>query len=1274
MSVFEFLLTCCIVVQLSSLLFVESNQCCRVCHCLLNEFLFLPEASSIKPFDFKSCRSKLEDHYQKTATVPTSVWSKKAVVDIHQIYTRLSWVKEKRTPAGTTQSELKHYSDLFSANNNGVIPKRILVQGQTGIGKSTFVKKLLVDWIEVNEGNGDEQAAVLKNFELVVAVNLKEVSKCQSLVDVIRKSNVFAKEDKYMTEGLVDYISNNQEKVLLIFDGYDEYRMGCNSEIYEIFHGNSLRSCCALITTRISKADELRGSEDLHAEITGFSEVDRKTFMRRFLNSKDVSELENHLDEKDLDQLAKVPLLLLFFCILWKKGKSKSFPKSKTKLYVDIVQFILNHSHSKQTADKTRTKQYVELKSFKEILSEIGKVALQSLLKDDHLFEYSQLSDSVCCDESIFIGLLQITEYSETLRPVGLVSFIHKSIQEFLAAWYVTYRCIPEGGNLGEIGVKLEECLALENVFQFICGLTKDGPSTVSRHLKSVRIADPSLDLSKAIPDVENETDEPLSDVNERQEKFRDLVLFSFAEVESKAELSSSCLDSLGNILLVSDSFPNYLLEKAIDTNSWSLVLNGGSGNLKISFSIPRLTEVAKIVVTKSSESSTFPKVAAFLQKFIDISRDYDMRGQCTCGFFSILCFRNGQVYFYITDFVLSCDSHTRLFTDAVVPSHSEHSSSGQLCLKFLKTIECYKTRRSMESLGVVIKRCNHLERIVCNFRFDSDYSHAHDSFCHLLEQVQHPDRCSLSIEFCALTSTGAARLAYLLPRFGNVTCLCLSLAECSTGAVRRLVAAIKHKTLEKLELDGLDLESFRALGQSLPELSALQTLSIGASVGCILQLVFPVGSESLPRLKVRGLTESSAEAVTRLIDLFRHRTFEELKLENIHLTSAVAEVLGQLRPELSALRTLRIRRLTVCTDEAVTRLIDVVNHKTLEKLELSEIYLTSAVAESLGQSLPELSALQTLEISGFDECSLHLRFSVFSDDLHVTIRGLTECSAEVVTGIVAGIKHKTLEKLEVSEIKLASAVTNLLTTITIKHKTLTVLELRNVCLTSAAAKALCQSLPQLSALRTLKISGLNTSSAETLTKQLAAIQHKSLEELILSRIHLTLAAAEALGQSLPELSALQTLEISGWEGCNLRQKECRLQHEDMEALFSKFNRPSSLKELRITNFKARGSLAQPIQNLSFFPCLEKLQLINLNIGEADLNGLLKNLEFMPDLRVLHLWGNSLGPGIRLMVPYLLEHQNLQSVVFPQMYSTKDLDYVQNAVNEKRPQLRIEKW
>ena len=1338
----------------------------------------------------------------KTSTVPTSVWCKKAVVDIRQIYTRLSFVKDpEKTPAGTTQSEpasfpgfsptrpterefslsrtvgrvgenpgnkveskLKHYSDLFTANKKGVIPKRILVQGQTGIGKSTFVKKLLVDWIEVNEGNGDEQAAVLKNFELVVAVNLKEVSKCQSLVDVIRNSNVFAKEDKFMTEGLVDYISNNQEKVLLIFDGYDEYRMGCNSEIYEIFHGNSLRSCCVLITTRISKADELRGGEDLHAEITGFSLVDRKTFMRRFLNSKDVSELENHLDEKDLDQLAKVPLLLLFFCILWKQGKSKSFPESKTKLYLDIVQFILNHSYSRQTADKTKTKQYVELKSYKEILSEIGKVALQSLLKDDHLFEYSQLSDSVRPDESVFIGLLQITEYSENLRPVGMVSFIHKSIQEFLAAWYITFRCIPVSGNLAEIGEKFEECMALENVFPFLCGLSQDGALATFRYLKSVRISDPSLDLSKTVPEEENETDTPLSDVTDCQRKFSDLVSNAFEEVELKAELSRACLDSLGSILLVTESFPNYLLLNAIDTNSWSLVSHERYSYLAHA-TISRLYEIVKKLSIESSEAL---RVAEFLEKFVHISD----RCRFKCSFSFVLCFRNGQVYFYITRLTYWCENHAKLITDNAVSSHSVHQSSGQLSLEFLKTLECHYIEHSMKTLGAAIENCNYLEHLEVSW--SNNYS------SDILKNVPNPRKCSLSITFCSLTSKEAVELASLLPKFELVIRLSLCLANCSAEAVARLVASIKHKTLKELKLSEMNLTTAAAesLGQSLPELSALQTLRISDVTLCSaeaatrlfaaikhktlknlklseINLTTAVAEslgQSLPELsalqtlEIGGLTLCSAEAGTKLFAGIKHKTLKELELSELYLTTAAAQSLGQSLPELSALQTLRIRDVTLCSAEAGTRLFAGIKHKTLEELELSEINLTTAAAESLGQSLPELSALRTLRASGLIECSDEAVTKLVTAIKHKTLEELElrkinltsavagvlsqwlpelsalkilkiscvpDCSDEALTRLLAANKHKTREKLQLSEMSLTSAavvalcrslpelpslqklnisgsvlcslqldfsplrelkitgwpefsaeaVTRLIAVI--KHKPIEKLELSEIHLTSAIAEALGQLLPELSAVKTLTISGLTECSDEAVTKLVSAIKHNTLEKLKLSKIHLTSAVAEALGQSLSELSALRTLKISSLT-------KCRLQHKEVEALFDRFNRHSSLTELRFTGFTARGSLAPLAKNLCLFPCLKVLYLDDLDIDEADLSGLLENLKFTPNLRSLHLEGNRVGHAVRSMIPYLFEQQKLEEVYFEtEDCSEKDLKYVQEAVKEKRPRLNI---
>ena len=125
----------------------------------------------------KISRRKLAEHYKRTATVPTSVWSKKAPVNIHQIYTRLSWVKEEQTPAGSSQSELTHYTDVFAKDKNGLVSNRILVQGQTGIGKSTFVKKLAVDWAELDdEEMADKQKEVLKKFELAVGIDLKKVS------------------------------------------------------------------------------------------------------------------------------------------------------------------------------------------------------------------------------------------------------------------------------------------------------------------------------------------------------------------------------------------------------------------------------------------------------------------------------------------------------------------------------------------------------------------------------------------------------------------------------------------------------------------------------------------------------------------------------------------------------------------------------------------------------------------------------------------------------------------------------------------------------------------------------------------------------------------------------------------------------------------------------------------------------------------------------------------------------------------------------------------
>ena len=622
------------------------------------------------------------------------------------------------------------------------------------------------------------------------------------------------------------------------------------------------------------------------------------------------------------------------------------------------------------------------------------------------------------------------------------------------------------------------------------------------------------------------------------------------------------------------------------------------------------------------------------------------------------------------------------------------------------------------------------------------------DAVIKLVTAITHKSLEELELCKMILNSTVAELLAQSLPKLSALRTLEVSgLIECSDDAVTRLIAAIKPKTLKKLELSEMNLSSAAAvgLGQSLSELPFLQNLQISGTDGCNLELELQV----LRELKISGVTEFSVEAVTRMIDVIKHKPLEKVELSEIHLTSALAEALEQLLPELSPLQTLKISGLAECSDDAVTKLVAAITHKSLKELELCEMILNSTVAESLAQSLPELSAVRTLKLSGLIECSDEVATRLGAvikhktleeldlSEIHLTsavaeslgqslpelsalrtlkVSGLIECSDDAVTRLVAAIKHKTLEKLELGKINPTSAaavalgqslpelpslqnlkisgsdgcnlqlgfsvlrevkisgvtefsaetVTRLINVI--KNKPFEKLNLSEINLTSVVAEALGQLLHELSALERLEISGLTELSDGAGTRFFAALKHKTLKELGLNEINVTPSTTEALGQSLPELSALQILMISGWD-------KCRLQHKEVEALFGRFSRPSSLKELWFTGLTARGSLAPLAKNLCFFPCLKVLQLEDLDMGEADLSSLLENLKFTPDLRSLLLMGNPLGHAVRSMIPYLLEQQKLEVVYFRQGdCSEEDLKYVQEAVKEKRPQLKIETW
>ena len=100
-----------------------------------------------------------------------------------------------------------------------------------------------------------------------------------------------------------------------------------------------------------------------------------------------------------------------------------------------------------------------------------------------------------------------------------------------------------------------------------------------------------------------------------------------------------------------------------------------------------------------------------------DFVRQFNTVGCEECCFNYILRFHNGEAQFYITDLVLRCDDHVRLFTETIAistPSRSTNMYPKQSCLKFLRYLGCFEIAilKAFKELVAVFRNCEHLKTI----------------------------------------------------------------------------------------------------------------------------------------------------------------------------------------------------------------------------------------------------------------------------------------------------------------------------------------------------------------------------------------------------------------------------------------------------------------------------------------------------------------------------------------------------------------------------------
>ncbi|XP_047657768.1 NLR family CARD domain-containing protein 3-like [Tachysurus fulvidraco] len=356
-----------------------------------------------------------------------------------------------RRPA--TQEKPIKCNDIFKDKSI----RTVLTKGVAGIGKTVSVQKFILDWAEgeVNQDVTFMFPLPFRELNLMKQQNLSLMKLLHHFFPEIRK---------------LESIDCDSYKVMLIFDGLDECRLPLNFQKNErlcdvtesasvdvlltnLIKGNLLPSALLWITTRPGAANQIPPDcVDQVTEIRGFSNSQKVKYFRKKITDQSLAnKILTHLkSSRSLYIMCHIPVFCWISATVIERmlgeAESGEIPKTLTQMFTRFLIFQIKHKdqkyHQKCDPDPQQTR---------DSIMALGKLAFHQLEKGNLIFYEEDLRECGIDvrEVSVYSGVCtQIFREEFGLHLGKVFSFVHLSVQEFLAALYAFFCFILRNTNV----------------------------------------------------------------------------------------------------------------------------------------------------------------------------------------------------------------------------------------------------------------------------------------------------------------------------------------------------------------------------------------------------------------------------------------------------------------------------------------------------------------------------------------------------------------------------------------------------------------------------------------------------------------------------------------------------------------------------------------------------------------------------------------------------------------------------------------------------------